>query len=335
MREEGGIYLRGTTWWIDVNRNGERIRRSARTRDKKKAQQLYDKLASEIWKEEALGEQPNVTLAQVMLEYFKVNKKNKAIDYDSHRMVWLRDQFGDATPLVEITPDEVVKRKSAELWHGKQVSDSTVNRQLSALSSLYTLAVKKKWIATRPHFPFFSEVGNQRTQRMSRLDMVKLIAELPWHLALIYSFGSMTGLRENNVIGLRWRQVDFDNKVVRYEVTDMKGKRLHLVPLADDAVALLRLAEGGSEEYVFTWRGKPTHKVSNHAWYKALRRAGLVGMTFHEATRHTWASWHAMNGTPLQVLKELGGWSDMRMVERYTHLAPEHVAKYAGNAKVK
>ena len=28
---------------------------------------------------------------------------------------------------------------------------------------------------------------------------------------------------------------------------------------------------------------------------------------------------------------ELGGWKDMKMVLRYAHLAPTHVAKYAGN----
>jgi hypothetical protein len=31
------------------------------------------------------------------------------------------------------------------------------------------------------------------------------------------------------------------------------------------------------------------------------------------------------------VLQELGGWSDVRMVQRYAHLAPEHLSAYAGN----
>lgn len=36
-------------------------------------------------------------------------------------------------------------------------------------------------------------------------------------------------------------------------------------------------------------------------------------------------------GTPLNVLQELGGWSDYSMVLRYAHLAaPEHLAEYAG-----
>ena len=39
--------------------------------------------------------------------------------------------------------------------------------------------------------------------------------------------------------------------------------------------------------------------------------------------RHTFASWLASNGTPLLVIKELGGWQSLDMVERYTHLVPD------------
>lgn len=39
-----------------------------------------------------------------------------------------------------------------------------------------------------------------------------------------------------------------------------------------------------------------------------------------------------MRGTPIAVLKELGGWADARMVERYAHLAESHVDSYAENA---
>jgi hypothetical protein len=37
-------------------------------------------------------------------------------------------------------------------------------------------------------------------------------------------------------------------------------------------------------------------------------------------------------GTPIAVLQERGGWRDLTMVLRYAHLAPEHLAPYAGNS---
>lgn len=47
--------------------------------------------------------------------------------------------------------------------------------------------------------------------------------------------------------------------------------------------------------------------------------------------RHTFASWHAQDGTPPQVLKELGGWASLQMVDRYMHLAPSHLASFTNN----
>ena len=64
------------------------------------------------------------------------------------------------------------------------------------------------------------------------------------------------------------------------------------------------------------------------AWKRAMRRAEVVNFRFHDL-RHTWASWHVQAGTPLQVLMELGGWSDMKMVLRYAHLGRSHLSEYA------
>ena len=41
----------------------------------------------------------------------------------------------------------------------------------------------------------------------------------------------------------------------------------------------------------------------------------------------------ALLGISLAVLKTLGGWASMDMVMRYSHLAPEHVSEWAGNAE--
>jgi hypothetical protein len=45
--------------------------------------------------------------------------------------------------------------------------------------------------------------------------------------------------------------------------------------------------------------------------------------------RHTWASWHVQNKTPLHALQELGSWESAEMVRRYAHLSAEHLAPYA------
>jgi integrase len=59
-----------------------------------------------------------------------------------------------------------------------------------------------------------------------------------------------------------------------------------------------------------------------------LVRAGISNFRWHDL-RHTWASWHIQQGTPLNVLQELGGWSDPKMVRRYAHWSVEHLVSYA------
>jgi integrase len=84
---------------------------------------------------------------------------------------------------------------------------------------------------------------------------------------------------------------------------------------------------------VFTYQGKPVKQVSTKAWYSALERAGIEDFRFHDL-RHTWASWHVQNGTPIFALQELGGWMTEKMVRRYAHLAADHLAAYAANVKL-
>ncbi|MFY0480416.1 tyrosine-type recombinase/integrase [Achromobacter marplatensis] len=65
----------------------------------------------------------------------------------------------------------------------------------------------------------------------------------------------------------------------------------------------------------------------------ACKQVGITGFRFHDF-RHTWASRHVQAGTPLMVLKELGGWERIEMVQKYAQLAPTHLAHHAENVKI-
>lgn len=65
---------------------------------------------------------------------------------------------------------------------------------------------------------------------------------------------------------------------------------------------------------------------------KLLSKTWIGDFTWH-GLRHTWAAWHVMSGTPLDVLQKLGGWADHKMVLQYAHLAPGYLVSFANNAK--
>lgn len=64
----------------------------------------------------------------------------------------------------------------------------------------------------------------------------------------------------------------------------------------------------------------------------ARASASYEGFTWH-GLRHTWATWHIQNGTPVEVLQKLGAWSDLRMVMNYAHHSAGHLASFADNTK--
>lgn len=166
-----------------------------------------------------------------------------------------------------------------------------------------------------------------RLRWLTRKEWNKLYASLPPHLKAPALFALSTGLRQANVLALQWHQVDMKRRVMWVQAEAMKAKKAIGLPLSEDALSALRMAQS-AKGYVFTYKGEPMKQIKT-AFTKAKARA-KVDCTWHDL-RHTFASWHVQSGTPLAVVKELGGWSTMDMVMRYAHLAPDHLAEWANN----
>jgi len=169
-----------------------------------------------------------------------------------------------------------------------------------------------------------------RIRWINKVEFQRLLFELPGHLQAMAEFSINTGLRKTNVTELEWSQVDLQRKVAWIHSDQAKGGKPIGIPLNSDAMRVITSQRGKHPTRVFTYKGNPVKWVNTKAWRKALKRAGIENFRWHDL-RHTWASWHVQNGTQLCILKELGGWSDLKMVMRYAHLAPEHLAEHAEN----
>lgn len=100
------------------------------------------------------------------------------------------------------------------------------------------------------------------------------------------------------------------------------------MPLNSEAIALLKERASAETEYCFTRdSGKRVTQVDKRTLDRAAVLSGIKPLKFHDL-RHTWASWHVQSGTPLMVLKELGGWETIEMVQKYAHLDAGHLANY-------
>lgn len=203
---------------------------------------------------------------------------------------------------------------------------TTVNYYLGVLRRVLRKAHQKGWISGIPHIEKFSN-DNARVRWLTYEKAENLLNTLPEYLADMVKFSLATGLREANVRLLKWEQIDMSRAHAFVAKENVKNKKAISIPLNKDALSVLK-KQKQINDYVFNYHEKPLYRCTTTAWFNALKKCGIENFKWHDL-RHTWASWHIQNGTSLQELQVLGGWSDFKMVLRYAHLSSEQLKSAA------
>lgn len=320
------LYKRGSAWWVDVvSPSGERIRQSSGTDNKALAQEYHDKLKVELCRISKLGERPSRTWNEAVVRWLREQSHKATINTDKIHLRWLDKHLG-GKQLEAINRSLVDRITETKLAEG--VSNATANRVLEVLRAILRKAVNEwEWLDRAPQIRMLKE-PTRRIRYLTQDEARRLLAELPEHLADMVAFSLATGLRRANVTGLEWGQVDLTRRTAWIHPDQAKARKAIAVPLNAEAVQILSAQVGKHVTFVFSYNEHKITQVNTKAWQKALVRAGIEDFRWHDL-RHTWASWHVQNGTPLFALQELGGWESPEMVRRYAHLAAEHLAPYA------
>ncbi|MEM9254176.1 MAG: site-specific integrase [Pseudomonadota bacterium] len=315
------LYRRGRVWWLDVQTpSGQRIRRSTGTDDRTLAEEYHDHLKVSLWRAHRLGEKPRRTWQDAVVRW--VREKDSKADHgkDLAKLRWLDQHFGGLY-LDEISLDTI---DQVGLIKKSESTPATANRYLALVRAILRAARDDwEWIDRCPRVRLYSE-PRKRVRYLSRAEADVLLSELPPHLADMAEFSLATGLRQRNVSYLRWDQVDVSRRMAWIHADQSKSGKAIAVPLNRAALSVLTRRLEKHPEWVFTYRDNPVDRTSTKAWKSALSRAGIKDFRWHDL-RHTWASWHVQNGTSLQELQALGGWSSFEMVLRYAHLAADHL----------
>lgn len=359
------LFRRGEVWYASYQTpGGQRIKESLGTKDRKQAQELHDQRKAELWRIEKLGDFPSVTFDEACMRWLEEKAHKKSLDADKGRMgFWLMHFEGmllrDITEAkIYAAVSRMSNRKAAERWQQKAagmlkkgidmgvykpepVSTSTKAKHLALMKALMRAAERDwKWIEKAPVIKVPQE-RNKRVRWLEPVEAQRLIEECPEPLRSTVEFALATGLRRSNIVDMTWQQIDMQRKVAWIYPEDSKSGRAIGVALNDTACAVLRRQIGRHHSWVFVHTesvkrndGSATAAVrkmrvdSNTAWRAALVRAGIEDFRFHDL-RHTWASWLIQAGVPLSALQEMGGWESIEMVQRYAHLAPNHLTEHA------
>jgi integrase len=138
---------------------------------------------------------------------------------------------------------------------------------------------------------------------------------------------ALTGCRRSEITGLKWRNVDFERRLLLLDDSKTREKAIFLSP---PAVAILSaLPRMAANEYVIAGsRVARASSVVDKVWDRVRTRAGLRDVRMHDL-RHSFASFGAAANLGLPVIGRLLGHSQSQTTMRYSHLAADPLRRAA------
>jgi integrase len=153
----------------------------------------------------------------------------------------------------------------------------------------------------------------------------------------MYLAAAMTGMRQGELLALRWRDIDWPARRVRIRRSFVRGefgtpkskRSSRSVPLADRLAGELdqlhqETVYRGDDELVFAHphTGKPIDRSRLLKRYKAALAAGGVRVVRFHDLRHTFGTRMAAQGVPMRALQEMMGHRDFKTTLIYADYAP-------------
>lgn len=309
--------------------NGEPVKRSCQTADKKVAEKIYHKVMTQVaerrWIDRPLGEDVTVRelLDKYLNEYSLRNKAPMSSASDKCSIKSLNRFFGDLS-LTALTPKLISEYKSKRREAGR--APKTVNNELTLLSHAFNLAMKEwEMVSVNPVIRVSREKVNNLVERwLTYAEEESLLAVSPEWLRELIIFAIYTGLRKGEIIRLKWSQIDFSRRTLT--ILEQKNKGKDTLPLNQRALDVLKAKSQIRQinGYVFNNHvGNPLDPRNIlRSFYDARKRAGLDGLRFHDL-RHTFATRLAQAGVDLYKVQKLMRHKTPIMTQRYAHHYPE------------
>ena len=256
------------------------------------------------------------------------------------------------TAIEKIRPEDVAAYIAAKSRDGLAVK--TITNHLNFAHGVFQYAIKRGWATSNP----VAATDRPRAAQtdpdirfLSSEELEALLRAVPTDDVLgptdhaLYTLAAMTGLRQGELVALRWRDVDWTAGVVRVRRNYTRGewgtpksrRSSRAVPMADRAAAELerhfqRTAYRADDDLVFCHphTGNPYDASKlRERFYDAMKAAGMKercgregGITFH-SLRHTFGTRMAAVGVPMRTLQEWMGHRDFTTTLVYADFAPD------------
>jgi integrase len=321
MRGDGTLYRQpgSTVWRGQYYVNGKVQSFSTDQRDRRKAMKVLRERVALVTTGRVVPEDARrlryEDLEAGLLADYRMNGRRSLHDL-TRVLARLRTAFADWRALA-ITTAQIQAYSAARLDEGAK--PATINKELSALGRMFTLAVRNGSMQYRPQVPKL-RAENARTGFLEPADFEAFCAELPAYLRPVARFAYLSGWRKGEVLGLMWRQVDLKTGAIRLDPAQSKNGEGRVLAFDADSALAAVLAEQAEARrldcpYVFHRNGRPIRDFY-HAWRAAASRAGLTGLMLHDFRRST-ARNLVRAGVPERVAMAVTGHKTRAIFDRY------------------
>lgn len=308
------VYRREGTpfWWFSFTIAGRRFRGSTGKTAKREAEEV-ERDEYHLAKQ-AIDRGSDWTLLAVLNVYWSEHAKSlrSAATIGTH-FADLQRGLGKDLKTSKLTNGALMDYRARR--RGRGVQHHSINREFAYLRAAYEHChkfhgqplPKIRWKELKAKEP------PHRIRFLSKDEYARLMAVAHPGIRPIIACAVATGLRQENVLSLDWRQVKLEEKVI--QIRRIKGDKAHSVRISPALMAVLS---------AFPSRKGRVFDVTNfrRRWYKAVEAAELDDFRFHDL-RHTFASWARQAGADLADICEALNHSSITMTMRYAHIKPD------------
>lgn len=271
--------------------------------------------------------QPRQTRAWTFRRLAEEAIKQKALRMAALTIETDRIRLGKLLPLIggtrfdRLTPEKLEEVLGTLKRSG--LTNSTVNRYRSFISSVFTFALKTARVAANP----VARVGRYkendsrlrwlRSEEEARFRKVLHVDSHEWEFDLALH----TGMRRGEQFWLKWKDCDLERGILT-----VKGKtgRRHVVANETAIAALTKLQKlSGEKEFVCPDNDGSAKRDWRQWLERAADEANVKDFHWHDL-RHTFASRLVMAGVDIRTVQELLGHRSIVMTMRYAHLSSDH-----------
>ena len=293
VREANGEWKELPTWWLKYYQNGRAVRESSSTKSERIARRMLRVREGDV--ERGIPVNPKMDrfmfeeAAQDLIHDYEANGK-KSIRVLKQRIAKHLTPFFQGRRMATIRPTDirayVVARQRSVIVTGTGMSrrerhpaNGEINRELTTLKRMFSLAVESEKLVRRPHIPLLAEAP-ARKGFFDRDQVGAICGHLPSPVAAVVRFGYLTGWRiDSEVLTLQWSNVDWKGQQCAWMRAQRSSASRACFPVHRRAQGAADPAEGRASTVTATGPDRPVGLPPRRQAHQELHQGMAVGLS--------------------------------------------------------